>query len=314
MKLLVPLAWLVCAAAGRHHAPPSNCTSNAPRHNSHAQCNDVSWRVDRQMALLRAKLMADFLSARNASQHLERALLLQSAKNAEFAIADEDMKMDIVAMKGEHDRLWESAARGGRRGVMLATEGGRGGELADRLRNGIGDLKAEWVLIKRQVLAMKDAEAEQRVWRSDARTAAAKTDDDVQALKDKHIALEDRLDELAATSGVIKSQLDAVQRAMTRGGDGHALVKSQLSDLRFKVSTVSRRIDQLARANRTASLRGRSTDWRRDTSTSRMPHDAAGNSQDMLPKGTPAAVVFHKSLYWTTTSGLLKQHMFLQNL
>ena len=182
-----------------------------------AQCANNSWQLERQLLQLSVQIQRESTVCLNRTDLLERKLLKQEVSSQQRALEVKDVKIQLNEVHDEHGKLWDVFDQRPRRhqhsevndyGIGMGQEGSNkqiaalSGSLASlnslvgQLKNRVGDLKAEWVLSKRDLHDISGNT--QRLTRAH------------EALNQDTVQLKSMIEELRTDSSLLKEEQDKV--------------------------------------------------------------------------------------------------------
>ena len=214
-------------------------------HKLEDKCEKMSSYLDHQVMLITNRMLDELLQARNLTHGVEKDLLGQKLADVQLNIAMKDVKMDIMDMRGENRKLWEAVERGPMRGSsgggggggrgrasnahvqQISTEVNDMGLLVNQLKNGVGDLKAEWLLIKREVQDIKSESLQLKFGQNDMKADAEKLKDVMENIKTDTKSLKTQSDDLISMHDKLKKSVSEL-----KGEGAQNRIQNQLDELK----------------------------------------------------------------------------------
>ncbi|ELT89174.1 hypothetical protein CAPTEDRAFT_194516 [Capitella teleta] len=126
-------------------------------HHLDQKCSNTTSNLNHQIVLLKNQLLNEVVVGRNISQGLERQLMHQKMERLQLDVMTKDLQLQIVQLKGEQRKIMNRVrSTGGGGGGGGRFEEGELKGMMEQLKNDVGDLKAEWVFIRRKIQDVHD--------------------------------------------------------------------------------------------------------------------------------------------------------------
>ncbi len=171
--------------------------------------------------LISLQLAQELLQSQNSSHRLEKNILEQRLSHMEQQVSLKDVTLSMADLRGENRKLWEAvdslqrhgvstsgpadtnsdySGRGSRSGIYLEfldlkSDVARRKAVVNQLKSTVGDLKAEWVMLKREVRSIQQE--------------SGHTETRYNALQADTLSLKAQIGELRDETDVIKGRLEA---------------------------------------------------------------------------------------------------------
>jgi predicted nucleic acid-binding Zn-ribbon protein len=210
---------------------------------------------------LQNQVIGEVLNSQNVTHRLEKELLEQKLEHVQQEFDIKDMRLSLVDMRAETRKIWDavSGRSTGTRMRKVMTSGDvlpsidvqpyevmkLGGEvdrtssLVGQLRNSVGDLKAEWLLIKREVNGMKSENLQMKFRQNDLKADTVKLKSLIEGIRSQTSLIRNELDDVTMTQESMGKLVNDYKRG--RGGT----TQEELSRLRNELIDIRARADHL---------------------------------------------------------------------
>ena len=224
-----------------------------------SRCDNTSRYVSQELLVLKNDILKELLNGRNLTHKVEKEILEQKLEGVQNKIALQDMQFRLEEVKGISDKLNKAQTQFDQivakiQGELsepvkdiIKRETAEVQDLVAQLKNSVGDLKAEWTLIKREV---NDVKVENQAV-GQMKSEYANHMSTVAAIQNENNKLKD---DLKSLSGKFKRHIHDLRKGV---GDGTTAIetgvaaglKQQISDIRKSNDKLHSVVHHLKRQN-----------------------------------------------------------------
>lgn len=196
-------------------------------------CRNDSWQLKQQLLQVQLQLQDERFQIENVSNRLEKSLLAERLQQAQLGgVALDDIRLDLRTIRNENDKLWDayrtisnSIGDGGSELELL--EFPSSSKQISRLREdltdmedflsqvkrGVGDLKGEWLVIKREVHNVNMGNSQIKMGQNALRDDTVKLKEMIEELRSDTVLLKDQQSEMKETQDKVTKAINDMKQS-----------------------------------------------------------------------------------------------------
>ncbi|XP_074649845.1 angiopoietin-1-like [Tubulanus polymorphus] len=231
---------------------------------------NISSYFTQELYRFKNELLRELLQSKNLTHHVEKQVLEHKLESVKMRIDQQELRVKLLALETKQDKLKlkARATSPGSDGATLTTDGQQqlislGDDLKVQsdslqtkfasLRNEIGDLKAEWLLIKREIqdlqrgiqqltLAHSDLQSDMVKFKNSGKETLQEILSQGTAMKLQQSEQQGITDEIKRNINLLRMEIEDLRGLQTRIRMSNSKIQDQLALLRYENSYLQRAI------------------------------------------------------------------------